>query len=60
MTYKELLEILLKADADELKQNVTVWDPDIEEYRPAIKCHRVLPDLTDILDVGHLVIRLTP
>lgn len=60
MTYKELLEILLNADADELKRSVTIWNPDTEEFRPAIDCYRIPSDLTGVLDGWHLVIRLTP
>jgi len=64
MTYQELLKILLAADRDELKQEVSIFDPLLNEHRPASSCllyHKILGKDTghwSLSDKRHITIRL--
>lgn len=36
MTYRQMLKILLQATSDELDQNITVYDKQMDEFYPVV------------------------
>jgi hypothetical protein len=55
MTYRELLRKLHNIPSDRLDDNVTIYDPNQDEYIPSAGFFQ---SYTDVLDDGHYVIEL--
>lgn len=51
MTYQNLLELLQTLDHEQLKMNVSIYDPTIEEYYTV--CGFGITNENDVLDEDH-------
>ena len=56
MTYKELLNELLKLNPERLEDTVTVYEPYEDEYISVIDTDKVVETQCDVLDDGHFVL----
>lgn len=56
MTYKELLNELLKLNPERLEDTVTVYEPYEDEYISVIDTDQAVESQCDVLDDGHFVL----
>lgn len=58
MTYQKLLEELTKLNEEQLQQDVTVCDEEVETYTPVINLAFTDEKFCGVLDNGHPVLNI--
>jgi hypothetical protein len=54
MTYRQLRDLLNNCDEQSLNQNVTIYVSGDDEFHPVRGYECADPEVTDVLDAGHL------
>jgi len=58
MTYAELMQELMKLDPERLKDTVTVYVTDVDEFYAVKELQIAVGDVTDVIDDGHAYLEI--